>query len=455
MADYDVIIAGAGTGGSTTAFTLAKRGHSVLLIDRKERDRIGDKTCGDAIGGHHIRELKELVGLPEMPRDIVEYDVAGMDLYAPDGKHKMTMVGPSTQGVSFNRLKMGQWFVGLAERAGAEVKADTHVKRLLFEDGKVSGVKVSEGDQEKDITARIVVDATGATGMLRRQMPDSSPMEKTVAKEDQMVAWRDVYETPEYTFETPDILEIHWNQEQTLGGYTWVFPQGPNRVNVGLGVMILPGYTHPRKIFDCFVRENWDFMKTRLVTIDSSGGTAPIRRPIDTMVDDNFMLVGDAACQVNPIHGGGIGSSMLGGAQAGITASEALESNDTSITGLWEYNPRYMESYGIKQASLDIFRWFLLNITNEDINFAFEKGIVKGDDLLSVSMTGKMDIGAGEKFKRLVSGLGKVPLLLRVNKVSKLMEDIKKVYAEYPRTPKDLPAWKARLKPIYNAAKTT
>ncbi|MFX0107860.1 MAG: geranylgeranyl reductase family protein [Candidatus Hodarchaeota archaeon] len=453
MTDYDVIIAGAGTGGATTAYTLAKRGHSVLLIDRKERDVIGDKTCGDAIGGHHIRELNELIGLPNLPSDIIEHPVDGMDLYAPDMVHKMTMVGPSTRGHSFNRLKMGQWFVGLAESVGAELMAGTRVKRLIFEEGTVAGVTVSKDDVDKEIKGRIVVDATGATGLLRRQLPTESLVEREVAKEDQMVAWRDVYETPDYEFETPEILEIYWNQEQTYGGYTWVFPQGKNRVNVGLGVTTIPGYTHPRKVFDSFVRETWGFMKTKLVTIDSSGGTAPIRRPIDTLVDDNFMLVGDAACQVNPIHGGGIGSSMLGGAHAGIVASEALERNDTSMNSLWEYNPRYMESYGIKQASLDIFRWFLFNVTNEEIDYAFEKGIVKGSDLLEVSMTGEMNIGSGEKFKRLVSGLGKIPLLLRVNKVSKLMEQIKDLYRQYPASPKGLADWKARLAPIYEEAK--
>ncbi|MHA2373548.1 MAG: FAD-dependent oxidoreductase, partial [Candidatus Thorarchaeota archaeon] len=33
MTDYDVVVAGAGTGGATTAYTLAKKGHSVLLVD--------------------------------------------------------------------------------------------------------------------------------------------------------------------------------------------------------------------------------------------------------------------------------------------------------------------------------------------------------------------------------------------------------------------------------------
>ncbi|MFW9964540.1 MAG: geranylgeranyl reductase family protein [Candidatus Sifarchaeia archaeon] len=454
MADYDVIVAGAGTGGATTAYTLAKRGHSVLLIDRKERDNIGNKTCGDALGSHHISELRELVGTPELPSGIVEYEVNGIDLIAPDRNHRLRMQGPTTTGMSFNRLKMGQWFAGLAESAGAEVMASTRVKKLVFENGKVAGVKLSqEGGSEKEYRSHIVVDATGATGMLRMQLPETSPVERHIASEDRMVAWRDIYETPEYEFETPDILEIFWNQEETLGGYTWVFPQGKNRVNVGNGVMTIEGHRNPKDIQYDFVKKTWIDSWGEIKVLDSSGGVAPIRRPIDTMVDDNFMLVGDAACQVNPIHGGGIGSSLLGGAHAGIVASEALERNDTSIESLWDYNPRYHKSYGSKQAALDVFRWFLLNITNEDIDFAFRKQVIKASDLLDTSMTGEVKFGAGEKFKRLVAGFGKIPLLLRVSKVAGLMNDIRRVYREYPSSPKGLNAWKEKLVPIYAAAK--
>ena len=166
------------------------------------------------------------------------------------------------------------------------------------------------------------------------------------------------------------------------------------------------------------------------------------------------MLVGDAACQVNPIHGGGIGSSMLGGAHAGIVASEALERNDTTMESLWDYNPRYHKSYGMKQAALDVFRWFLLNLTNDDIDFAFKKQVIKASDLLNTSMTGEVKFGTGEKFKRLVAGFGRIPLLLRVSKVAGLMNDIRALYREYPDSPKGLDAWKARLVPIYEAAKT-
>ncbi|MFX1560583.1 MAG: hypothetical protein ACFFBL_08335, partial [Promethearchaeota archaeon] len=89
----------------------------------------------------------------------------------------------------------------------------------------------------------------------------------------------------------------------------------------------------------------------------------------------------------------------------------------------------------------------------EDIDFAFKKQLIKASDLLDTSMTGEVKFGAGEKFKRLVAGFGKIPLLLRVNKVAKLMNDIRRVYSEYPSTPKGLDAWKEKLVPIYTAAK--
>lgn len=455
MTDYDVIVSGAGTGGVVTALTLAKRGHVVLLIDRKAKERIGDKTCGDALASHHPRKLKELIGLPTIPHSIVEYMVDGIDLIAPDRENKLRLDGPTIEGVSFNRLKLGQWLLALAEKEGVEVLSSTKVKHLLFNEGKVSGVSANlDGeDQDRNLTAKIIVDATGSSGMLRRQLPSSSPIDRVIDKQDMMVAWRSILETPEHTFETPNILEIYWNQNQTPGGYTWVFPQGHHRVNIGLGLLNLPGHRGPRDIFDNFVKTKWDFMKKKLDIIDSSGGMAPMRRPIDTLVDDNFILVGDAACQVNPVHGGGIGPSMLGGALAGISASEALDANDTSIGSLWSYNTRYMESYGVKQAALDIFKVFLLSVTNEEINFAFRKGIIKGSDLLSVSITGEMKTGSGEKFRRLISGLGNIPFLKRVSEVSKLMAQMRNIYSDYPKSPERLAVWRARLFQVYEAAR--
>ena len=414
MTDFEAIVVGAGTAGAVTAYAIAKNGYSVLLIDRKRKESIGAKTCGDALASHHPKRLRTLIGLPEIPKRIIEHVIVGMDLISPNREHRLQLRGPTIEGLSLNRIKFGQWLLSLAEKEGAEIMASTKVNRLLIDGGKVSGVVVdyASGEQQKSITGRVVVDATGAAGALRRQLPSSSPIEREVAKQDMMVAWRSILEIPDYTFENPNILEVYWNQNQTPGGYTWVFPKGEHRVNIGVGLLTLPGHKGPREVFDRFVRLNWDFMKEKLVDIDSSGGIAPMRRPIDTMVDDNFVLVGDAACQVNPVHGGGIGPSMLGGALAGIFISEALEANDTSINSLWSYNSRYMKSYGVKQAALDIFKWYLLSVTNDEIDFAFDKGVIKGSDLLSVSVTGEMKTTRREKLKRLMAGVGTAPVIV-------------------------------------------
>ena len=84
MADYDVIIVGAGTAGTTTAYTLGKKGHSVLLIDRKSKDKIGEKTCGDALGTHHLMHLSDIIDLPSPPKPVIENRVHGLELIAPD-----------------------------------------------------------------------------------------------------------------------------------------------------------------------------------------------------------------------------------------------------------------------------------------------------------------------------------------------------------------------------------
>ena len=45
--EREIVIVGAGPSGSATAISLAKQGHDVLLLDRKDFPR--DKTCGDGI----------------------------------------------------------------------------------------------------------------------------------------------------------------------------------------------------------------------------------------------------------------------------------------------------------------------------------------------------------------------------------------------------------------------
>ena len=51
MYDYDVCVVGGGPSGVITAYSVAKAGYKCIILDKKPRDLIGDKNCGDALDG--------------------------------------------------------------------------------------------------------------------------------------------------------------------------------------------------------------------------------------------------------------------------------------------------------------------------------------------------------------------------------------------------------------------
>ncbi|MEW6637998.1 MAG: FAD-dependent oxidoreductase, partial [Actinomycetota bacterium] len=57
---YDLIVVGAGPGGSATAYHASRAGLAVLLLDRQEFPR--DKVCGDGLMPHATQEIT-LMGL--------------------------------------------------------------------------------------------------------------------------------------------------------------------------------------------------------------------------------------------------------------------------------------------------------------------------------------------------------------------------------------------------------
>ena len=77
---YDVLVIGAGPGGSVAARNLAKQGFSVLLIEKREK--IGYPVrCGEA--STKLERLQEEFG-PIEP-DCIETELNGLYVYGPGG----------------------------------------------------------------------------------------------------------------------------------------------------------------------------------------------------------------------------------------------------------------------------------------------------------------------------------------------------------------------------------
>ena len=83
---YDVVIVGAGPGGSTTAYYLAKEGKKVLLLEKKRFPR--DKICGDAVCKTAIEILMDMGVYGALIREQKAYVVSNQYSYClcnPDG----------------------------------------------------------------------------------------------------------------------------------------------------------------------------------------------------------------------------------------------------------------------------------------------------------------------------------------------------------------------------------
>jgi len=436
---YDLLVAGSGVAGATMAREAAKEGLKVLLIDRLPEDRVGDKVCGDALGSHHVERL----GL-SLPKESYFAIYPGIEIYSPDMRSRLSIVAEGLSAYALNRAKFGQFLLKLAMDYGCEFKPETSVTGLIVQDGFVRGAKLlnTKDGSKEEVYAKVTVDATGISRTLSKGLKDFG-FDQGLDDDETLVCYREILETEE----TPPLPTIYLDMENAPGGYFWVFPEGENRVNAGLGVV--KNTANPRVLFEKWV-EKLACLKGKIRrVIHRGGGVVPARRPIDSAVWNGFIAIGDAAFMVNPVHGGGIGSSMTGGFLAAKVVSEALENGRVDAASLWDFNIRYMNNYGAKQAALDVFRIFLQGLNNELINYGMAQGLIKSEDLLKTSMGDKLKLNITEKASRFFAGIGKPWFLLKLSKTAQLMEEFRQLYVEYPSL-EEFKGWRERIKAFHD-----
>ncbi len=120
-------------------------------------------------------------------------------------------------------------------------------------------------------------------------------------------------------------------------------------------------------------------------TLDDFGGVISVGAPLNEFVKDNFMVVGTAAKQVDPIHGGGIALAMEAGMLAANVALKAGEKGYTRES-LMEYEKTWKETAGKKVAKRLLLRKVLEKVNDDDLNHIFNT--ITQDDLNNV-MAGK------------------------------------------------------------------
>lgn len=428
---FDVLIAGAGPAGTVLAYHLAGTGLRVGVIEIRPWEDLWGKPCGDAVAVHHFTNAR----LPQPPPEVVRQRVEGVYIYSPDRRTRYRVGG---EGYIIDRRRLGQYLLGKAVEKGVELYLQHSVIAPIVKEGAVTGLRVVRPDgMVVEAKAQIVVDATGFVRAVARRFPGSL-VDDELSPLDTNIAYREVWVYEDREIEEPEIIRIYLDQELAPGGYWWFFPEGAKRVNIGLGVQGGRGLS-PKPFFKRL--KDLDIVRGRYKVVEAGGAAVPTRRPCNSMVDNGLIVIGDAAYNVNPVHGGGMGYAFYAAYLASQTITSALERGCRSAECLWSLNMEYMTSIGAKQAALDIFRRFLQRLSNDELNYGMEKRLIPEMDVTEVSSRGELKVSVVEKALIMLRGLKRPSLLRQLKTVADYMKRIRQLYLQYPESPSSLDQW--------------
>jgi digeranylgeranylglycerophospholipid reductase len=446
---FDVLVIGAGTAGCLAAKTSAEAGLSVGIVERKRAEEIGEKICGDALGEHHLNAL----GLEKPQGGELEKRIYGIKIYSPSHETVFTIEHEDFVGYLLNRRLFGQWLLKKAVDRGAALFDSTLCLEPIVEKNFVTGVSAKnlKTGRTVELRSKVVVDASGFLAVVRRKLPGRMGIENEVANEDVEACYREIRQLRQEGEDTK-YCEIYLNQNATPGGYTWIFHKNGAKVNAGLGVCMKGKFPNPKIQFYKHVLAKSLFEGSLL--LDGGAWYDPTRRPLDNMVGNGVAISGDAACLVNPIHGGGIGPSMLSGHLIGKTIVDALEKGEASQELLWPYNCRYMEMYGMKQAGLDVFRRLLIASRDEELDYGMKYALLTEEDVLKAGLGEDFHLKMTDTVKRVFKGLRKMRFLNKLRLTVNMMKQVRVHYKSYPETSEDFPKWQAKVETLFKEAKS-
>jgi flavin-dependent dehydrogenase len=329
----DVLVAGAGPGGSATAALLAGAGWSVLAVDRAEFPR--DKACSEYMSPETVRILSRL-GVTEALERAGAVPLEGLRVTAPRGASAQGRFALASHppfrptGLSVSRRILDHELVKAARRAGATVLERSYVEELLYEGGAVSGAVVLDRDGARHaIRARLTVGADGLRSIVARRLGrrmHGRPRRMAFVAHATGVQG------------LGGLAELHFRRK----GYVGLNPIGDGQTNIGLVVPAERAVSARGDVAGFFHQTLAEFpeVNERVAggTVEGSIlATGPFAAWSRRVVAPGALLVGDAADFFDPFTGDGIYSALRGAELIFETVAPGLDRGGQLGKSLLQY----------------------------------------------------------------------------------------------------------------------
>jgi electron transfer flavoprotein-quinone oxidoreductase len=348
---FDVIIIGAGPGGTSAAYALAKDGYDVLVIERGKY--VGSKNVfGGRIYSYPFRELYgEAWREAPVERYITHENLVFMsETSAFTIQFEDSRAGEEAKSFTAVRRKFDRWMADMAEAEGATVITGIRVDDLWMDGGRVVGV-VAGPDR---VRANVVIGADGAISTFARR----AGLRGDILPEEMAVGVKEIIDLPKNVIEERFNLGPDEGAVYIFSGYASGYLRGggflyTNKTNLSLGLVIRSEDLSARRVGVHEVMENFrlhpavqKFVKGGKV-VEYSAHLVPEvgRTAMRGFCSDGFLAVGDAAGFLlnNGYTFRGVDLAVSSGVAAAEAAKEACEAGRFDRAALSAYDRQLRE----------------------------------------------------------------------------------------------------------------
>jgi geranylgeranyl reductase family protein len=330
MEEYDAVIAGGSISGLMAAREIAKKGHSVLVLE--EGFEIGTPDhCGGLVSTSALSEL----GV-EPTQKTFDSTIDSALIYAPSGKN-MEINSKKQKVIVINRRELDKQVARQAEQSGAEIRVKTG-----FKEKTKFGVKTTDGE----IRCKTLVDCRGVGALINNERDG-------VLLSAQYEVYADWIKDGR--------VEVYFDNIKYPGFFAWIIPSGNGTGKVGIA---------GREINVSNMMKQFLKSKGNHSTIRKIFAPIWIKGPIKNFVTGDIVIAGDAAGQSKPTTAGGIYSCGMGGIFAGNAITKYLESDDKSH--LKQYKKDWHDKFGREFEKQRLARKILERIDNKTIDSIFD-----------------------------------------------------------------------------------
>ena len=337
---FDVVVVGGGPAGATAANDLARRGRSVMLLDRAGRI----KPCGGAIPPRLIKDF-------EIPDELLVAKARSARMISPTDKRVDIPIENGFVGM-VDRDQFDEWLRERAAAAGAQRRSGLFDRIERDVDGTAivhyhARDRHNHGDGVPTaVRARSVIGADGArSAVARQEVPGSDRTEYVFAYHE--IVRAPASPPPGYDGSRCD---VYYRGALSPDFYGWVFPHG-DTLSIGTGSAD-KGFSLRHATGS--LRDVAGLGETE--TLRREGAPIPMK-PLPRWDNGrDVVLAGDAAGVVAPASGEGIYYAMAGGRLAAEAVQQMLSTGN--VAALKTARKRFMKEHGAVFLVLGIMQRF-------------------------------------------------------------------------------------------------